>query len=129
MDTIKAEPTIDEITNTFCHSPGMMHGNYQSNVQRWLEVTKELGELDLLQPCEKLFDAVWRNAPNNELLAWHSFFRLRGDLFRFFRMNRVGLNHVSTYEMNVSDLCAARLADRINKIGTDESHEKHGWMQ
>lgn len=129
MDTVKPDVTIDEITTSFCNSPGTMTGNYQSNYQRWTDLKAELGELDLLQPCEKLFDAVWRTAPDNQLLAWHSFFRMRGDLFRFFRMNQVGMNHVATYEMNVSDLCAARLADRINKIGTDESYETHGWMQ
>ena len=120
---------IDDIVNGFVSSPSLVCGNEYPNSIRWDSITERLGELDLLQPSDDLFEAVMRAAPQHEMPWWIEFFKLRGDLFRILRLNHLGLIHVNTYEMNVSDLYAAKLNDRLNGMEAGEPTDHTAWLQ
>jgi hypothetical protein len=129
MDTYVPPVTIDEITENFLKSTMTFNGDFYPNAMRWNDITQALGDaLNPLHPCEELFEAVLREETGDRLQKWWQYARMRGDVYRFFRLNRLGYFHATTYEMNVSDYYSLKIMDKIvAETGDDMGHDK-GWM-
>jgi hypothetical protein len=129
MDTYEPPVTIDEITDSFLRSPLVFNGELYPNHIRWSQITQVLGtSLNPLYPCEGLFETVLREETGDRLQKWWLYARMRGDVYRFFRLNRLGYYHAATYEMNISDYYSLKIMDKIvAETGTDMGHPT-GWL-
>lgn len=129
MDTFLPNTTIDDIARDFKWSDSRFGANPSPNAVRWSLVMQSVGDLDLLQPCDEIFEAVMRSDDETKLRGFWEFFSMRHDLYNFFELNGLGQSHVNNYEASLSENYTMRLAEKLTKKGYNFVGFKENWLQ